>query len=834
MTALTALDGYTVLDLTIERGWMCGRVLADLGAEVIKIEPPGGDPGRSKGLFADQSSPSPEENLSWWFENRGKSAIVIDLDDASGRGELLDLVDGADVVIESFDTGWMDERGLGVDVLLARNPRLVVTSISPFGRTGPYARWSATDLTVAATTGEMWLTGDADRAPLRLSVPQLFMHAGVEAAVHTLTALWHAQRTGAGQHVDVSAQLAGIRCLMNAQAFHVLEGRELFRLGPFNNAGASFFRVINACVDGHAAVLAAAGPIGGPMMRFLMEWADREGVADPLVKDRDYARINFASEPDEFFAGVRATLERLFARHTKAELYQAALAHLLLLAPVSTVADIRADEQLAARDYFVPNEQGERGPMAWAGPWAKLSATPLDTTRRAPHIGEHTAAVAVRAAAARSLRRSRPVDAAIDPATQDSDPFAGLKVLDLSWVGVGPMTAGYLASYGATVIKVESSKRPDVLRLNPPFVGGKSGINNSHFYGDFNADKLGLGLDLSDERGRELAWQVIEWADVVLESFTPKALAGWGMDYVNIRERNPSVVMLSTCMQGQTGPRRLYRGFGNLMAGLAGFYELTGWPDRSPTMIYGAYTDFVSQRFAATALLAALDHRRRTGVGQHIDLSQYEASLQFLGPELLAYEIDGRVATRAGNRDRDLVPNGVFPCVVEAERAARYPDGGPGAEAWVAISCADDAQWLALSQRAGLPDEVRWRTAAGRRRDEDAIESLIAAWTASRRASEIVAMLQPDVACAPVLGVPELHTDAQIAHRRYWVPLVHPVYGAVPYSGLAATMSRTPGAPRAPAPCLGQHSWDILETMFGIDSDTIAKLLAEDIVEMTG
>ena len=831
---MTALDGYTVLDLTVERGWMCGRVLADLGADVIKIEPPGGDPGRSKGLFANQSSPSSEENLSWWFENRGKSSVVVDLDDPTERARLLELVEDADVVVESFETGWMEARGLGVDVLLARNPKLVVTSISPFGRTGPYAHWSATDLTVAATTGEMWLTGDADRPPVRLSVPQLFMHAGVEAAVHTLVALWHAQQTGAGQHVDVSAQLCGIRCLMNAQAFHVLEGRELFRLGPFNNAGRSFFRVINACADGHVAVLAAAGPIGGPIMRFLMDWADDEGVADPFVKDRDYATINFASEPEEFFAGVRVTLERLFARHTKAELYQAALDHLLLLAPVSTVADIRADEQLAARHYFVPVDQVDRGAVAWAGPWAKLSATPLDTTRRAPLLGEHTAAILARPRQPRPRPAAAAATAMIDPSGAQSSPFAGLKVLDLSWVGVGPMTAGYLASYGATVIKVESSKRPDVLRLNPPFLNGTSGINNSHFHGDFNADKLGLGLDLTDERGRELAWQAIEWADVVLESFTPKALAGWGMDYARIRERNPSVVMLSTCMQGQTGPRRLYRGFGNLMAGLAGFYELTGWPDRSPAMIYGAYTDFVSQRFTATALLAALDHRRRTCVGQHIDLSQYEASLQFLGPELLAYELDGRVATRAGNRDRDLVPNGVFPCVAEPERAARYPEGGPGAEAWVAISCANDEQWATLVQRAGLPDEARWLTAAGRRADEDIIESLIGSWTAPRRATDIIAVLQPDVACAPVLGVPELHTDAQIAHRRYWVPLVHPVYGAVPYSGLAATMSRTPGAPRAPAPCLGQHSWEILETMFGVDGDTIGNLLADDVVEITG
>lgn len=824
---MTALGNrYRVLDLTLGRGWMCGRILADLGAEVVKVEPPGGDPGRARGLFADPAAPAPEENLSWWFENRGKTSVVLDLDDPADRARLLDLVDGADALVESYPPGWLEARGLGPDALLARNPHLVVTSLTPFGRTGPYADWSATDLTVAATTGEMWLTGDEDRAPVRLSVPQLFLHAGVEGAVHTLVALWHAQHTGAGQHVDVSAQLAGMKCLMNAQAYHLLEGRELFRVGAYNNAGKAKFRIINPCLDGHAAVLVAAGPIGGPMMRFLVDWAEREGVADPLAVGRDWATLNFAYEPVEFYDAVSRTLEGLFARHTKAELYQAALEQLLLVAPVHTVEDLRRDVQLEARGYFVPVDQGERGEVAWAGPWAKLSATPLAVTTRAPHVGEHTGAVL-------AAEPRRPAAAAADHDGR-ALPFAGLRVLDLSWVGVGPMTAGYLGSYGADVIKIESTKRPDVLRLTNPLRDGKPGINNSHFYGDFNAGKRSVGIDLTDERGRAVAWRLLEWADVVLESFTPKALAGWGMDYARIAERNPSVVMLSTCMQGQTGPRRDYRGFGNLMGALAGFYELCGWPDRSPAMIYGAYTDFVSQRFTTSALIAALDHRRVTGRGQHIDLAQLEASVQFLGAELLAYELDGRVASRCGNRDRDLVPNGVFPCVPEPDRAARYPGGGSGAEGWVAVSCADDGEWAALAEVLGVADRPAWATAAGRRADEDEIEARIGAWTSTRRVGEVVAALQPRVACAPVHGIPELHTDPQILHRGYWVPHVHPVYGEVPYSGLQADLSVTPGRITGPAPCLGQHTWEVLEEVLGMDGDEIALLLADEVVEITG
>lgn len=818
-----ALSGYRVLDLTVAQGWMCGRVLADLGAEVVKVEPPGGDPGRRFGLFADPSTRAVEENLSWWFENRGKASIVLDVETHDGREALLKLVDDADLLIESFDTGWLEEHGLGVDVLLERNPRLVVTSISAFGRTGPYARWSSTDLTIAATTGEMWLTGDPDRAPVRLSTPQMFLHAGVEAAVHSLVALTHACQTGVGQHVDVSAQLAALRCLMNAQAFDYLEGRELFRQGSFNNAGRSKFRIIYECLDGHVALLVAAGPIGGPMMRFLVDWAEREGFAHPIAKACDFETVNILSESDEFFDAVSSTLEGLFAKHTKQELYETALEQLLLLAPVNTVADLRADIQLDAREYFVRTEQGHG--ISWPGPWAKLSATPLSVHRRAPQVGEHTETELAKL-------RAQTIDGV--ETTARERPFEGLRVLDLAWVGVGPMTAGYLGAYGATVLKVESSKRPDVLRRNPPFVNGKPDINGSHFHGDFNPDKLGVGIDLTDPRGREIAWKMIEWADVIVESFTPRALAGWGMDYAEIRKRNPSVVMLSTCMQGQTGPRRNYRGFGNLMGGLAGFYELTGWPDRDPAMIFGAYTDFISQRFTTTALIAAIDHRRRTGEGQHIDVAQFEASLQFLGAEFLAYEIDGRVASRVGNRDRDLVPNGVFACRPEESRATRYRAGEQGAEAWVAISCKTDAQWTALAATIGVGSVAKWQTADGRRKDEDEIESIIGAWTRDRAAGEIVAALQPHVACAPVLGIPELHTDPQIGHRGYFVSLTHPVVGEVPYSGYAASMSKTPWRISTPAPCLGQHSWDVLESMFHVEADVLSALLVDGVLEITG
>jgi crotonobetainyl-CoA:carnitine CoA-transferase CaiB-like acyl-CoA transferase len=833
-----ALAPYRVIDLTTDRGWMCGRVLTDLGADVVKVEPSGGDPGRQRGRFAGDTA-DPEANLTWWFQNRGKRSVVIDLDTDTGRDQLLGLVAGADVVVESFDPGTLEVRDLGPDELLARHPGLVVTSISAFGRTGPLAGHRASDLVLAGMAGMLWLTGDPDRPPVRISVPQLWRHAGVEAAVHTLVALHHAATSGHGQHVDVSAQLAGVRTLMNATAFPLLEGFNLRRMGGYATYSHARFRTVTPCSGGHVTVLPIGGRIGGAMMTHLFAWADREvGVPDRL-RDADFTEIDFAAlsstpEGAAFFADVNDTIERLFARHTKDELYAAALEHGLLLAPVNTVADLRADEQLAARGYWEKVDHGDRGPVTYPGPWARLTATPLVETGAAPRIGQHTAEVLAEPArppAAAAVTAAPPTTATGPTTASGPDephvPLTGLKVWDMSWVGVGPMTARYLADYGATVVRLDSSKRPDVLRLTPPFKDGEPGINRSHFYADFNCSKLGVGLDLDDERGREVARRLVAWADVLVESFTPKTMRSWGLHYEALKEINPSLVMLSTCMQGQTGPRANYRGFGNLMASLAGYYAITGWPDRGPVMVYGAYTDFICQRFCATVLLAALDHRRRTGQGQHIDVAQFEAALQFLGPELLDHDVNGRAALRMGNRDLDMAPHGVYPC---------RPEAGQD-EAWVTVAVEDDDSWRALVDTMGRPawaDREDLATSAGRLAAADELDDHLAAWSRERTAAEVVATLQPAVAAGPVHDQSALYDDPQIAHRGYFQTLEHTVIGPVPYNGLQAILSRTPGRLSKAAPCVGEDSWTVLTEILGMDPDEVAALIAEDIVEMTG
>ncbi|HEX9530937.1 MAG TPA: CoA transferase, partial [Acidimicrobiales bacterium] len=669
--------------------------------------------------------------------NRGKRSIVVDLGHPAGRDRLDRLVERADVVLESPGGAGRRARLVDVDAALRGNPRLVVTSISAFGLDGPYADLPGPDLIVAALSGLVWLTGDEDRAPLRVSVPQSFRQASAEAAVHTLVALHHAARTGQGQHVDVAALPTMVRTIMNASEYEALEGVGITRMGSRASTVPNRPRVLFSCADGEVVFMTALGPMGGPAIQHLISEADDAGIEVPkALRDVDLLdpRAWHAAEADGRIGGMAAALEAVisgvFALHTKEELYDAALEQGWLLAPVNTVADLHADRQLAARDFWCKAETPDGATVAFPGPWARLAATPMREAAPAPPLGQDAQPGWEHAAS--------PPGPGGEAAGQD--PFAGLKVWDMSWVGVGPLTSRYLADYGATVVRLDHVVRADVLRVSPPFAGGVPGINRSQFYADFNSSKLGIGLDIARPEGQEVAQRLAAWADVVLESFTPRTLRGLGLHYEDLRTVNPSLVMLSTCMQGQTGPCRDYRGFGQLMGALTGFYEVTGWPDRGPTMVWGAYTDFVAQRFCATALIAAIDHRQRTGEGQHIDVSQLEASLQVLGPELLDYAANDRVVTRQGNRDPSAAPHGIYPC--------RPIGPGPGGERWIAIVVEDDEQWEALVAALGRP---AWATAGtlgtvrGRKANEDEIEGRLAEWTAELEIDECLALLRPAV-----------------------------------------------------------------------------------------
>lgn len=844
-----ALAGYRVLDLTDEHGWMCGKVLADLGANVIKIEPPGGDPGRARGPFYGDKA-DPHQSLHWFAYNTSKRSLCLDLTRPRGRDLLRDLVREADFVIESSPPGYLDTLGLGYAALRDINPAVILTSITPFGQSGPYRDLKATDIVCMAMGGFMSLTGEAGGRPVRLTLPQAALHAGVEAAVASLLAhLWRT-RSGEGQHIDVSMQACVVWTLMLAPGFVPCLGTIPTRQGPCYDWIGYPRRLNFPCADGHVAMFLVGNIWGSTSMQALTRLMQAEGMAPPFMVDKDWLNWNVTELSGPQGQAESARLDEAvmaFTRtKTKQELYEAALTHHLLLAPVSNAADLCANEQLQARQYFVPVAHPElHTSFAYPGAFGKFSRTPCQPPVRAPLIGEHARQVLqeflhLEEASIDGLeadgtivcrpRQETPSAIPTGPRPQSVPghatrtpaalPLAGLRVLDFSWIGVGPISTKYLADHGAEVIRVESWAHPDGLRYLMPHVGGVIGDNCGYPFAACNTSKYSVSLNLTRPEARDLARRLVAMADVVTESYTPGVMHKWELDYDSLVRIKPDLIMLSTCMQGQTGPHAHYPGFGNLMAGLLGFYELTGWPDGAACAIYGAYTDFVAPRFVALCLLAALEHRRRTGQGQYIDVAQSEASLHFLAPALLDYTANGRIMQRQGNRDPHLAPHGAYAC--------------QGDDRWCVLAVATDAEWQRLCEVAGHPEwlqDARFTTLAARLRHADALDALLASWTRTQPAEAVMTRLQAvGIAAGVVKNMRDLRVDPQLQHRGFWVELDHGDLGPLALEGHQFRFSTMPHRPRFARPGIGEHNAYVLGELLGLSAAEVTRLEAEKIV----
>jgi len=388
------LSPYRVVDLTTERGLLCGQILGDLGADVIQVEPPGGSPARRLGPFVDDG-PHPDRSLFWWAQTRNKRSITLALDDPAGRDVLMQLVAGADFVIESDDPGVQAARGLGFDDVARVNPRCVYVSITPFGQDGPRAHWADSDLVLLAASGPLLLTGDADRAPIRLPVAQAYLHAGAEAAVAAMVAHHARQRSGRGQHVDVSAQQALTLATQSYILCAPLGAPEVQRTAGGLRHGRIEIRLLFPARDGHVAITFLFGSAIGPFSRRLMEYIHDEGGCDAATRDKDWLRytelLMTGAEPMEEFERVKAVIAAFTATRPKAELLEAAVARGLLVAPVSTLAEVAASPQLASRGYWQELPHPELGrSVRYPGPFARFGASPMTYRRRPPLVGEHT------------------------------------------------------------------------------------------------------------------------------------------------------------------------------------------------------------------------------------------------------------------------------------------------------------------------------------------------------------------------------------------------------------------------------------------------------------
>ena len=398
--------------------------------------------------------------------------------------------------------------------------------------------------------------------------------------------------------------------------------------------------------------------------------------------------------------------------------------------------------------------------------------------------------------------------------------FEGIKVADFTWVGVGPQLCRELAEHGATVVRVESHRRPDVLRVSAPFKDGKTGINRSALGTAYNTNKYGISLDLNKPKAQEVARRLVAWADIVGDSMTPGTMAKWGLDYESCHRINPGVIYFSTTQQGQYGPHHTFQGFGYHANALLGISGCTGWPDSEPTLVVTPWTDYISPWYLLIAIIGALLRRRKTGEGMYIEQAQLEAGLTFMAPHVLDYTVNKRIVTRSGNRDRYMSPHGVYPC--------------RGADRWVAIAVANDQPWQRFCEVIGNPTWTRdpkFTTILRRRENEDELDKLIGAWTKDYPPEQVMTMMQDAGVPAGVVETGEdVLNDPQLKHRQHFRVLNHPEIGAHSYHAPAYRLSKTPCDIERPGPCLGEHNEYVYRQILGFSDDEIADMLVEGVI----
>ncbi|HEX5614651.1 MAG TPA: CoA transferase [Acidimicrobiia bacterium] len=755
------LAGTNVVDLGDEPAARAARILADLGASVTRLVPSAGDP-------------LPARSARAW--NVGKELVAADPDDPI----VGTILDAADIVFDTpFAAGYhrLDP---------ARAPQAVWVHVTPFGSDGPRASWRATDLGVMAASGNMYCTGDRDRAPVRCTEPTAYAHTGPEAAFAALSARW----AGGGRRVDLSMQETVLVANMATPARFPVTG---FR-GVRRGADIGRTREIWPTLDGYVSFGLRGGKARVPSLETITRLVAADGIAGAsALTERDWNAYNHTTATDDELRAIEAPVAEYFARHTMRELYDIACATNLMLAPANSPAEIYASAQLAAREFFGPPE--DRSPLPRSFLTVRLGG--------------------------RRPTRPHPSASALD-SHPSGGAWSGVRILEFGSGAAGPIASRYFAEHGATVLRVESKTRPDFLRVYALGPNNPHGLEGAPMYDGLNVGKRNVTCNLKHPDAVALVRRLaLEWADAIAENFAPRAMKGFGLDDDALRARRPDLVMVSACLNGQTGPHKDYPGFGGQGAALSGYNALTGWPDREPVGPHGTITDSLAPRFVATALAAGLLHRARTGQGVYLDISQVETAIYSLTPWLLDHALDGHTQLRDGNRHRDAVPHGAFPCA----------DEGDVSDRWVAIACWSDDDWQRLAAIVGI-DDPALATLAARRVQIDRVEEIVASWTATRQRHEVAAQLQAaGIEAVPVADFGDLHDDPQLAHRDHFVSLTHPYLGPGLYERNGFRIDAAPSRYGRAGPTLGQDNDWVLRDLLGLDDAEIARLVAEGAVE---
>lgn len=801
------LHGTRVVDLSrdVAGAYAC-RMLALLGADVVKVEPPEGDPARRRGPRRDDGG---ESSALFASLNVSKRSAVLDPDTVEGRGAILSLVERAEVVVEDATPGWWASRGLDFASLTASGP-LVVCSITPYGQDGPQAGWRATALTAAAAGGQLMICGDPESPPLKTAGHQAAMQAGLHGFAASLTALHAARRDGAGDWLDISIQEAQAASLEGFGPTAMVRGQDSERTG--NQARAVWG--IYPCADGFVGVASMARQTGSVY----------RCIGHPeLTETPVFADLAANPEANEFVASL--VMEWTTAR-TAREIFEESQRH---RAPFSLIP--------------TPRDLLEWAPLREAGFWTEVDHPVLgrhslprlpfsldgrfETPRRAPLLGEHTAEVMAEIAAA----PPRPSGSA----SPRRRPLEGVRVLDLTQVWAGPYAARFFADMGADVIHIEGPAFPDAVRGVGRGPDPRS-FNKAPYFNEYNRNKRGLALDLHRPEGIEAFQRLVPHADVVIENWSVGVADRLGIGFADLQAINPRVSLVQMPGFAQQGPEAERVGFGPTIEQMGGLVALQGYEGGPPHKSGISYGDPTGGITAAGATAAALLQREATGRGVHVVVSQRDNILGMVGEFMVAESAGLPYPVRQGNRDIDCVPHGVYRTADDSGRMQGDILGrviGEFHDTWIAIAVDSDVAWGALREVIDdrRLDDPAYTTLAGRRAHEAAIDAVIEEWARARDPHVEAARLQAaGVAASAVMSPLMLVRDAHLAARGFFPTTVHPEAGEHTVTHPVWRWRHRPQPPVQPAPCFGEHNRAVLRALGGYTDAEVDAFEASGVI----
>ena len=777
------LAGVRVIELVHPYGQYCGKLLADLGADVIKVEPPGGDQARRIGPFHDGAS------LHFAYYNTNKRSLELNLASTEGQEAFRQLVREADAVVCTPAHLSIDALDISYEALKALNPRLVVAAITGFAEGGPYSGFRSTPLVAFALSGIMKNIGPPEGPPEPAPGQVAFDLAAVDAANGVVCALLSER----GQQVTVAAHEV-LASEINPRAPEQFDDKRHPRSANPQLAPSGAFKCLDGQVtffinlpnhwQGIKELLGNPPEIAGP------EWDDR----------------TFRSQHAEFLNNL---VEQRLAGRRQAEIVAEGQRLRVPCGPINTVATFAHDPHVEARRFFV-----EAGGLRMPGAPYRLSEGGWSIRQPAPSTPGTAQWLSPRVP---SPQPSSDPTRTAKAAGERAGPLAGLRAVAFTTAFAGPTVGRYLADLGAEVIKVESRRRWDNTR-HASSAGVASmmepgGAPTAPGFGYFNRNQLGVAIDLSQGGGRELMLRLIAKTDVIVENFSFQVLQKWGFTHDKLRDVKPDLIMLDMQGFGQTGPFRDYLSFGSVIHSYSGLASLWG-------SAHGFFVDYIAAQHAVLAVLSALMHRRNTGHGVHIDLAQLETAGAMLGVPYMDYFANGYVT---GYQDERLLRDAPASCC-----------RCQGEDAWCVIEVTGDEDWLRLRQAMGSPawaQDSRFDTTAGRLANRAALDGGVASWTRQHSDGEVQALLQAaGVPAAAVVASRAVFTDPQLEATGFYQTIDHIALGPWKYPRLPLHLSAFPDSPAQPAPMLGEHNGYVFGELLGLSGDEIERLTANGVL----